>query len=151
MPAVCHPCFEHSGKFGKHFCSCWLLLKRSSRDASHDSTVLLAELRAGSLDGYGSELFLPLDAVLAQLFLHRLDAISRNILCSRNTLCCRNVLCSRNTLCCSGLCLLSVCHHRISQDEQAAYDQFMFHNLLFYFNAICHKVLANVTAQESCG
>lgn len=141
MPAVCHPCFEHSGKFGKHFCSCWLLLKRSSRDASHDSTVLLAELRAGSLDGYGSELFLPLDAVLAQLFLHRLDAISRNILCSRNTLCCRNVLCSRNTLCCSGLCLLSVCHHRISQDEQAAYDQFMFHNLLFILMQYATKSL----------
>ena len=36
--------FEHSGKFGKHFSSCWLLLERSSRDASHDSSVLLAEL-----------------------------------------------------------------------------------------------------------
>lgn len=84
MPAVCHPCFEHSGKFGKHFRSCWLLFERSSRDASHDSAVLLAELRAGSLDGYGCELFLPLDAVLAQLYLHRLDAISRIILCSRN-------------------------------------------------------------------
>ena len=36
--------FEHSGKFGKHFRSSWLLLERSSRDASHDSTVLLAEL-----------------------------------------------------------------------------------------------------------
>ena len=36
--------FEHSGKFGKHFCSCWLLLERSSRDARHDSAVLLAEL-----------------------------------------------------------------------------------------------------------
>ena len=108
---------EHSGKFGKHFCSSWLLLERSSRDASHDSTILLAELRAGSLDGYGCELFLPLDAVLAQFLLHRLDAISRN------------------ALCCSSLCLLSVCHHRISQDEQAAHNQFMFHNLLSYFNA----------------
>ena len=36
--------FVHSGKFGKHFRSCWLLLERSSRDASHDSAVLLAEL-----------------------------------------------------------------------------------------------------------
>ena len=36
--------FEHSGKFGKHFCSSWLFLERSSRDASHDSSVLLAEL-----------------------------------------------------------------------------------------------------------
>ena len=66
---------------------------------------------------------------------HQLDALRHQLM---------------NTLCSSGLCLLSVRHHRISQDEQTAHDQFMFHNLLFYFNAICHKVLANVTAQESC-
>ena len=67
--------FEHSGKFGKHFRSCWLLLERSSRDARHDSAVLLAELRAGSFNGYGCELLFPLDAVLAKLFLHCLYAI----------------------------------------------------------------------------
>ena len=105
--------FEHSGKFGKHFCSCWLLLERSSRDARHDSPVLLAELRAGSLDGYGCELFLPLDAVLAQLFLHRLNAVRMKILLDRLDIVCRRTLC-RNALCCSGLGFLSVHHHRIS-------------------------------------
>ena len=105
--------FEHSGKFGKYFRCGWFLFERSSRDARHDSTVLLAELRAGSLDGYGCELFLPLDAVLAQLFLDRLNAVRMKILLDRLDIVCRRTLC-RNALCCSGLGFLSVHHHRIS-------------------------------------